>query len=69
METCEICGNSTYWEECWQCGGEGGRDGDDLTEEDPLWYDEDDFETCDICQGKVGFYLCGNAENHPKATQ
>lgn len=39
--------------ECWNCGGEGYRD---LYEEDPMWYDEDEVEKCEICEGK-GFYI------------
>jgi len=54
------------WQDCWQCGGDGGRDGDDLMAEDPFWYGEDDFEMCDICQGKGGYLVCINVENHPK---
>lgn len=42
----------------WRQGG--GRDGDDLMEEDPLWYDEDDWEDCDICRGAGGYRECIN---------
>lgn len=45
--------------ECWNCGGEGYRD---LYEEDPLWFDQDDIEECEICQGK-GFYIVPYGED------
>lgn len=57
---CTICGAPMEWVDCWNCGGEGGRDGDDLMEEDPMWYDEDDWEDCDICRGKGGYWECIN---------
>ena len=55
---CDLCGCALEWEDCWQCGGKGGRDGDDLMEEDPMWYCEDDWETCDICEGAGGYWIC-----------
>lgn len=64
---CEICGSSMFYEDCWHCGGAGGKDGDELMQEDPLWYDEDDWEDCDICDGKGGWWICLNAKNHPDA--
>ncbi len=62
-EYCPTCGNSMDWEDCWNCGGTGGRDGDELMEEDPLWYSPDDWEDCDICKGQGGWLVCYN--NHP----
>ena len=56
--SCEKCGSDSRWETCWQCGGEGGQDGEDLMEEDPLWYGPDDYRQCDICDGKGGYYAC-----------
>ena len=58
---CPICGGSMFWEDCWQCGGQGYRE---LYDEDPLWYDEDDTEECDICDGKGGYYICLDAKQH-----
>lgn len=55
-EDCKDCGGSTYFTDCWQCGGEGYRD--DLYEEDPMWYAPGDIETCEICEGKGGWYVC-----------
>lgn len=65
---CDVCGSCLEYEDCWNCGGKGGRDGDDLMEEDPLWYCEEDWEDCDICEGQGGYWVCTNAENHPKET-
>lgn len=31
-----------------------------------LWYDEDDVEVCEICNGMGGYWVCPNAEKHPK---
>lgn len=53
---CECC--DTYWVECDYCGGEGGRDEEDLMAEDPLWYGPGDFEICDACDGTGGHYEC-----------
>lgn len=55
---CAECGNSTSWLPCWNCMGEGGWDGEQLMEEDPLWYDEDDYRRCDECRGKGGWDYC-----------
>lgn len=44
---------SEIWD-CWQCGGEGGFNNHEV---DPLWYPPDDWEECDICQGK-GYIIC-----------
>ena len=63
-DDCPECGSYMQWIECHQCGGEGGRNGEDLMSEDPLWYSPDDFEVCDICNGKTGWYACSNAKNH-----
>lgn len=35
--------------DCHWCGGEGLVSGDEL--DDPLWYDEDEFYTCESCGG------------------
>lgn len=61
MEICEECESEMTWEDCWQCGGEGFRE---LYEEDPLWYEPNDTEQCDICEGKGGYYVCSNHKNH-----
>lgn len=46
---CPICGSTTLWEDCDNCGGEGTLD---VYEEDPLWYDEGDTVICDWCAGR-----------------
>ena len=51
-----ICGRGMHWVDCWDCGGEGYHD--DLYEQDPLWYDEDDIEICSTCHGKSGYWIC-----------
>lgn len=58
---CEICGSDLWWEPCDQCGGEGFRE---VYEDDPMWYDEDDTETCDWCLGHGGHYFCLNTKAH-----
>lgn len=52
---CAKCGSSMMWIECWSCGGDGEHE---LYDEDPLWYDEDDTEECDICDGAGGWKAC-----------
>lgn len=41
--------------DCWSCGGDGFHE---LCDDDPMYYDEDDVETCDICDGKGGWTAC-----------
>ena len=49
-EVCPRCGQCpTHSRDCPECGGEGYRD--DLHEEDPLWYDPGETETCRECAG------------------
>jgi hypothetical protein len=52
---CQKCGCSMDWSDCANCGGEGETE---LYELDPLWYDEDDVEDCDWCQGSGGYWAC-----------
>lgn len=52
---CGACGHLKESVSCWSCGGEGYHD---LYEDDPLWYDEDDIEHCDVCNGKGFYYVC-----------
>lgn len=65
---CEVCGSWLHWEDCWQCGGVGGRDGEELMAEDPFWYDEDDWEDCDICEGAGGYWVCPALPHQEQAT-
>lgn len=57
---CKDCGEEMEWQECWSCGGEGGRGWEDLQFEDPLWFSPDDFIDCDECEGKGGMWICPN---------
>lgn len=57
---CKDCGEGMEWQECWSCGGEGGRDWEDLQFEDPLWYSPGDFIECDECGSKGGMWICPN---------
>lgn len=66
---CTICGGYMDWVDCWQCGGTGGRDGDDLMQEDPFWYTLDDWEECDICQGKGGYRECASIPHEDDANK
>jgi len=43
---------------CERCGGEGVTGPGELYEEDPLWYDSDDYENCHECGGAGGWHLC-----------
>lgn len=36
---------------CWRCGGDGYIDGEELADNDPLWYDRDEIYACDCCLG------------------
>lgn len=60
--TCDSCGAAKEWVICHKCNGEGGRDSDELMQEDPLWYDGIDWEDCDDCNGEGGYYLCPSCE-------
>jgi hypothetical protein len=60
---CPHCGGDTRWEECEQFGCDDGAI--DRFDEDPLWYGyaplSERFETCDMCQGRGGWYACANS--------
>lgn len=58
---CPVCGGPMVWEPCWNGCDEGYID---LYEEDPLWYDEDDCELCQICEGEGGFWVCMSLDRH-----
>jgi len=55
---CSVHGevDCTGWVPCWNGCDDGYFDG---YEEDPLWYDEGDMETCTICGGEGGWAVCG----------
>lgn len=58
---CSICGGLMAWEPCWNGCDEGYID---LYEEDPLFYDEDDCELCQICEGRGGYWVCMSSDKH-----
>ena len=41
--------DAEFYDDCWQCGGEGWFDG---YEEDPLWYEPGDLYMCPECRGR-----------------
>lgn len=59
---CARCGSSLEWHECSACGGEGITGPGELYEQDPLWYDMDDYETCHQCGGEASFQSCLSSE-------
>ena len=67
---CARCGSSVEWEQCGACGGEGITGPGELYEQDPLWYDPDDYETCHQCGGEASFPSCISSDEwckaHPK---
>lgn len=55
---CARCASSMEFEDCGSCGGEGITGPGELHEQDPLWYDEGDYEICHQCGGAGGWLLC-----------
>lgn len=53
--TCFLCDCEMEWEDCSECGGEGGFDG---YEEDPNWYQPGEIAPCSQCGGRGGYYWC-----------
>lgn len=60
MTECLMCGYEMEWIGCWNCGGQGYFDDETLMDEDPLFYDEDDTEACDVCRRAGGWWICPN---------
>lgn len=52
-----VCGRGVERVECWQCRGDGWSAPGELHDVDPLWYDPDDVEPCDTCQGDGGWWV------------
>ena len=55
---CPDCEQEVIYEKCHACMGKGGFDGDDLMEEDPLWYSPNDYERCEECNGTGTIAIC-----------
>lgn len=55
---CPKCGNGREWVQCDALGCEDGEV--NYFESDPLWYgcEEDAWETCDLCDGEGGWWIC-----------
>lgn len=55
---CKCC--DLEWMECCEtCGGEGETPFGYLHEIDPLEYDVDDADPCDVYDGTGGWWVCG----------
>lgn len=52
---CGLCRQDIEYEDCFNCGGEGGRD---LYEDDPVYYSPDDWEDCSECRGNGTLAWC-----------
>ena len=57
---CPKCGETMKRSDCPDCGGEGSFEGEDLVEEDPLWYNLNSYESCSNCRGRGYFEWCPN---------
>jgi hypothetical protein len=55
---CARCGSSMESTSCGACGGEGITGPGELYEQDPLWYDEDDYDSCHQCDGEGAWWFC-----------
>lgn len=55
---CARCGSSIAWERCGNCGGEGVTQLGELYEQDPLWYEPGDYESCHQCDGEASWGIC-----------
>lgn len=57
IEICTKCRAEVEYEDCWNCGGEGGRD---LYEEDPLAHAPGEWADCTECDGRGTLPFCPN---------
>jgi hypothetical protein len=64
---CARCGSTLEWEGCGACDGEGITGPGELYEQDPLWYDEDDYEPCHQCDGEASYPICVSSEEYCQA--
>lgn len=56
---CPECQAESQWSVCWQCSGEAGWD---LYESDPIQRAPGEWEECDFCDGKGGYWVCTDRE-------
>ena len=54
---CARCGSTVYFEDCWQCAGEG-TDGHDCGEDCCCCLRPEDNVRCDACGGEGGHWEC-----------
>jgi hypothetical protein len=54
-DVCPHCGSSALWLLCDYCGGDGEHN---VYELDPLYYDPEETERCERCDGKGGWLVC-----------
>lgn len=66
---CAICGEYKEWVICIECNGNGGFDNEALMEEDPLWYEDVEWEECSACEGEGGHWECLNVPHLEKAKE
>lgn len=52
---CARCGSSCHWIDCWNGCDDGYLN---FYELDPLWYDDDYDQPCDVCQCRGGWQTC-----------
>lgn len=70
-DTCDRCGCcGTYWVDCWNCGGDGGFNWEELQLQDPIFYSPGDFRQCAHCGGDGGRFQClGDCDENGKHSQ
>ncbi len=56
---CPVCGKPMNWEECLECDGTGVG-----AENGPDAYDPGDFDTCQVCHGERGYFVCAAGAAH-----
>lgn len=58
---CPGCGDETDWVRCHNAFCDDGCTRPHEWD-DPLWYDPDDVEKCDVCNGAGGWWRCIRCE-------
>lgn len=65
-DNCPRCGNLMYRQDCPVVDCDDGWI--DVYEHDPLWYDPDDYEICQDCEGRGHHIWCPNCGYNPYET-